>query len=85
MRFLNPKSWIVGLLFGAALGLAVAAVMAYLDWRLNPSGIYRDETGTHWDFVFETAWSWFLPVALIASAGAIVVHSWISRAFRKGR
>lgn len=54
---------------GVALGGAVATVMAIVDWRLNPGGIFRDSQSTNWEVVAETALSWFLPVA---SASCIV-------------
>lgn len=54
---------------GIALGGVVATVMAIVDWRLNPGGIFHDSQGTNWEVVAETALSWFLPVA---SASCIV-------------
>ena len=65
------------LLFGISVGLLCAILFALLfsgiDWWTNYSGLFRDESGTHWDIVYETAESWFLPtfllVAPLAAAG----------------
>lgn len=56
-------------LVGATLGLVVSSVVTFLDWRLNPGGIFHGDAGTNWIVVAETGFSWFLPVA----AGASVV------------
>jgi len=61
------------------MGLLVAAVMTILDWRLNPGGIFHNAHGTDWKMVRETAFSWFLPVALVASVAGAIVLSLFSR------
>lgn len=63
----------IGVLGGAGAGLAVAAVMTFLDWRLNPAGIFHDAGGTRWDIVLETAWTWFWPIALVAASALTVI------------
>ena len=70
--------WILGTLIGTAVGLVVASLMSYSDWRLNPSGIFRDGSGTHWPVVLETAASWFVPVALGTAAITIPILVWRS-------
>lgn len=63
----------------AGTATSVAAVMTWLDWRLNPAGIFRSADGTHWRFVAETFASWFVPVLCVAGAAALVVlllHRW---------
>ena len=57
---------IVGI--GCGIGFAVASTMAFLDWRLNPAGIYHSDAGTNWVFVWDTWFSWFWPVASMAAA-----------------
>ena len=64
---------LASLVAGVVAGIAVAVTMTFLDWRLNPGEVFHDETGTHWGAVWETAISWFLPVALIATAFAWLV------------
>ena len=74
MKFtLTKKQAMLTVVIGIALGIFVAAIMTTLDWRLNPSGIFHNEQGTNWAVVFETAFSWFLPVTLTASAAMILL------------
>lgn len=73
------RSLTVGVLIGTSVGLIVALVMSYADWRLNPDGIFHDDMATNWDIVFETAISWFVPVALIVTIISITILSWLSR------
>jgi phosphotransferase system glucose/maltose/N-acetylglucosamine-specific IIC component len=53
---------------GLVAGLLVAGVMAFLDWRVNPGGLFHDSSGTDWLIVRATAWSWFWPIALLVAA-----------------
>ncbi len=64
---------------GCAIGLVVALGMSYVDWRHNPAGIFHIEHGTDWGTVLDTAISWFLPVAFVATALSIAVLSWRAR------
>lgn len=68
----KSKLWIIGVGIGAAVGLAVASTMTFLDWRINPGGIFHDAYNTDWAIVWETATSWFLPVAAI-----VAVFTWL--------
>ena len=72
-------TWLLGVVGGGAVGLAVAATMTYMDWRLNPGGIFHDAENTHWAIVWDTAISWFLPVGAIATALAWLVLYLLSR------
>lgn len=65
---------------GIVAGLLVAVTMTALDWRLNPGGIFHNETGTSWRIVFETAYSWFLPVTMAVSTVLAVVFALSGRA-----
>ena len=53
---------------GLASGALAGALAALRDWRINPAGPFRGPAGTNWAIVFETAWSWFLPVSAYAVA-----------------
>jgi len=64
----KTRPWKLILLDGVAVGLAVAVIMTYLDWRTNPGGIFLNVDGTNWRVVMETALSWFIPTAAIVSA-----------------
>ena len=62
------QPWIRGVLSGATVGFVVASVMSYLDWRLNPSGIFHGEGGTSWGVVWETWVSWFVTVEMVGAS-----------------
>ena len=64
---------------GVVFGLIVASVMTFLDWRLNPGGIFHDAQSTDWGIVWETAMSWFTPIAAVTGAVAAVIRFLISR------
>ena len=72
---LTKKQAMLAVVVGVTLGVVAAAIMTTLDWRLNPSGIFHNEQGNNWKAVAETAFSWFLPVSLAASAVTAVVVS----------
>jgi len=61
------KQSILAVVAGSVLGLTCATIMTTLDWRFNPAGIFHDAQGTHWNIVWETAISWFVPVALLST------------------
>ena len=70
---MNRKYWILGVSIGAVVSVVVALIMTFLDWRLNPDGIFHNEHGTDWMVVAETAASWFVPMALVVGASALIV------------
>ena len=76
---MRPRSWFFGIIVGLLTGLIVAVPMTIADWRLNPSGIFRDEQGTNWPIVAETAFSWFWPAASVAFVVTVLIHAWVSR------
>jgi len=69
----NRKNWIVGVAIGVFVGLVVAFIMTFLDWRLNPGGIFHNAQGTNWTVVADTAISWFAPMSIIVSATALLL------------
>lgn len=69
---------------GLIAGLLVSVVMTFLDWRLNPGGIFHGATGTNWTIVTATAWTWFWPVALLAAAVAAPVVWFVLRRSDRG-
>ena len=81
----KTKRWVLALLDGVAVGLALGAFMTYLDWRRNPGGIFRDFDGTNWSVVMETALSWFVPTAAIVSVLSGIRLFLISRRKKNGR
>ena len=69
-----PKPWWLGLAVGAALSSTVTVVVVIWEWLENPGGIFRGEFGTNWNFVFETAISWFVPTLVYAALVASGLH-----------
>jgi len=63
---MNRAFWISGLVVGAHVGLVVASIATFLDWRTNPGGIFHGVDGTNWAVVMETAITWLAPVAVLA-------------------
>ena len=67
----RPAPWWLGLAAGAVVSSIVTVIVVIWEWRENPGGIFHSETGTNWEFVVDTAVSWFVPtfvyVAFIAS------------------
>ena len=76
---MTRKYLLLILAFGAAVGLVVSVVMTFLDWRLNPGGIFHGAEGTDWMIVWETAFSWFAPAFVLAVVLALPVAIWKSR------
>lgn len=68
------------LVSGILAGLVVSTLLTFLDWRLNPGGIFHGAAGTDWLVVLETAWSWFWPVSLLVFVLALPgVLIWLRR------
>ncbi len=79
MFLMSRNHWICAMLIGATAGLFVASVVSFLDWQLNPSGIFHSDLGTNWRIVWETWISWFVPVFVIGSAVSVPVLFWFSK------
>lgn len=73
----SQKSLRFGIVAALLIALAVAVVPAFIDWRLNPGGVFRGAEGTHWGAVFETVWTWFWPVFLVVVPVMVVIHAWL--------
>ncbi len=74
---ISVKSIYVGTGAGTLVGFLVAILPTAIHWYDNPGGIFRGETGTNWAFIFETAFSWFWPVALLSVPLAVLAHAWV--------
>ena len=70
--------WWLGPLAGTLISATVTVFVVTWEWIENPGGIFRDELGTNWEFVSDTAISWFVPtfvyVAAIVSASQLAWH-----------
>jgi len=76
---MNRQLRIRGASIGLVVGIVVGLVMTTIDYVRNPAGIFHDAAGIHWNHVFETWVSWFVPVALVAIVVSVVVLFWIAR------
>ena len=84
--------WLFGLVSGAAVAALVTLIMCVWEWLENPGGIFRDASGTHWNFVYDTAVSWFVPVfgwvTILAALGHLAATRlwgyWRNRQARSG-
>lgn len=66
--------WFFGIAVGVVLSTAVTLFMVAWEWLENPGGIFRDETGTNWQFILDTAVSWFIPTFVYASVIASIIR-----------
>lgn len=80
---IQKQSYKLGLIIGLLVGVVLAIPPTFSDWQVNPSALFQGEDGTNWRIVFETLFSWFWPIALVASLLATLVHAWIVA--RKGQ
>lgn len=72
---MNSRWWL-GLAVGGTVSTVVTIIMVIWEWLENPGGIFRNESGTNWGFIYDTAISWLIPtfvsVAVITSAVHLV-------------
>ena len=61
-------------LVSLVIALALAVFMAAWSWIENPSGIFHNESGTNWKFVWDTGISWFLPTVIGLLPPAFLAH-----------
>ena len=75
---MNRTRWLPSLKWGAVLGVVMAILVAapptWLDWRLNPGGLFHDDSGVHWSVLLDTFFSWAWPVFLLVAAPVSGVH-----------
>mgnify|MGYP001815314922 CR=1 FL=1 len=76
---MRTRFWLFGLVTGAAVAALVTLIMCVWEWLENPGGIFRDASGTHWHFVYDTAVSWFLPVFGWVAILAALAHLAVTR------
>jgi hypothetical protein len=74
LRALSKPFWLFGLAVGSSVSLLVTIFVTVWEWIENPGGIFRDEMGTHWQFVYDTAISWLLPTFLYVAIASSIIH-----------
>jgi len=75
---IEERSIRTGLAWALFFAFAVALVPTFLDWRLNPGGLFHGADGTSWAVVLETAWTWFWPVFLGVVPITVLAHAWFT-------
>lgn len=61
----NLLQFLKGFIWAFVVALVVACVMTWLDWKANPSELFHDANGTHWDVVIQTLRSWQFPLWML--------------------
>ena len=68
-----------GLVTSVVSATLAAGIFSVWDWVENPGGIFHDATGTNWNFVYDTAISWFIPTLLQSFVPATLLHFLVVR------
>ena len=71
---INKHFWLFGLTIGAISASIVTIIITVWEWIENPSGIFHDQNGTNWSFVYDTAISWFVPTFIQVSIISAIMH-----------
>ena len=85
-RIIKKHFWLFGLTIGAISASIITIIITVWEWIENPSGIFHNQNGSNWSFVYDTAISWFVPTFInisIISAVAHLIFSLIKRIYKK--
>ena len=66
--------WSFGLTLGIISAFTITFIFTLWEWLENPSGIFHDQNGTNWNFVYDTAISWFIPTFVSVTVIGAVIH-----------
>jgi len=66
--------WWIGPATGVFLSVTVTVIVVIWELIENPGGIFRSELGTSWQFVSDTAISWFVPTFVYVTVIVSVSH-----------
>lgn len=61
MNILYKKVFLFALYSSLIVATLLTAIVTIWEWLDNPSGIFYDQNNTNYQFLFDTALSWFLP------------------------
>ncbi|MEQ8407778.1 MAG: hypothetical protein RKH07_05840 [Gammaproteobacteria bacterium] len=73
------SSWLIATKVAFCIALFLTLLFTGWDWLANPSGIFHDDTGTNWRFVYDTAESWFLPAFFSSFVTIALIHFLLQR------
>lgn len=74
LNILEKNSLAIAILVSFFLASVVTVVITIWEWLENPSGIFHDQNGTNWVFVYDTASSWFVPTFVVGSVIGVLIH-----------
>jgi uncharacterized membrane protein len=80
---IQQKSLRHGIAWALLVALIGSIVPTFIDWRLNPGGIFRGSEGTNWGVVVETIWTWFWPLFLVIVPIAVLLYAWLEHRKKK--
>lgn len=77
IKAITKNFWLFGPVSGIVSAVLITIIFTALDWVRNYGEVFRDQSGTNWSIVYETAVSWFLPtlgyITVIATLGHLAV------------
>ncbi|NMP15416.1 hypothetical protein [Thalassotalea sp. Y01] len=70
--------------YALLIALVMALLMTVYDAYLNPNQLFVSEAGIEWQMIWQTFFSWFMPLAISLAVGAALGY-WLFRVIKKGR
>lgn len=71
---IQTKFWWFGIAVGTVVSLTITLIVVIWEWLENPAGIFHNGNGTNWNFVLDTAISWFVPTFIHVAVIAAIAH-----------
>ncbi len=56
------------------VSIVLTLIIVIWEWLENPGGIFHDQQGTNWHFVYDTAISWFVPTFIYVAIISAVLY-----------
>jgi len=68
------KLLLTSLTIGSTSAFILTLIITIWEWIENPSGIFHNENGTNWSFVYDTAISWFVPTFVNVTVISAIIY-----------
>ncbi len=68
------KLLLASLTIGSTSAFILTLIITIWEWIENPSGIFHNENGTNWSFVYDTAISWFVPTFVNVTVISAIIY-----------
>jgi hypothetical protein len=78
LKDIRKHFWSFGLSVGFISAFILTFIITLWEWLENPAGIFHNDNGTNWFFVYETAKSWFVPTFINVTVFSAVAHLLLS-------